>query len=143
MFFSNHKGENLRTNALFWENVLVVIGYIVLGMLLIFLLSIFAIYQLKIIENQLIYSIQLFNHVLYSKTVKSHQIAKITFKRSNWMMINAVVKVKKGFGLSLKNFEPVGMYADLTRFASDHNIPIEKTKEFQTLQKMKENKQSS
>lgn len=143
MFFSNRKEENLRTDALFWENVEVVLRYIVLGVLLIFLLSIFVTYQLKITENQLIYFIKFFNLVLYSKTVKPHQIAKITFKRSNWMMINAVVSMKKGFRISLKNFEPVVMYADMMRFANEHNISTEKTEEFQILQRIKENKQSS
>lgn len=101
------------------------------------LATLFVNYVFKIGKDSLTFRILIFKFTVYEKDVHHKQIDSIKFKRVGWGEKRAIVKNYKGFNFHISKFYPEEIYNDLIDFASQYNIPISKTKDYQILEKMK------
>lgn len=107
--------------------------YILFVVVLIFLS--FLRIQFQISEENLIYEVLILKFPIVSRKISVAQIDHIIFKRTGWARRSAVVCVKKGLNIRLIEFEPKQICGDLESFAIQHQIKMEKTKDYQLLEK--------
>ncbi|WP_117149164.1 MULTISPECIES: hypothetical protein [Paraliobacillus] len=100
------------------------------------LATVFINFQFKIVEDSLNYKILLFKFIVYKRNVEHKQIDSMKFKRSGWGKRCVIVKNNKGFNFKIFNFYPEKVYSDLIDFANLYSIPITKTKDYVTLEKL-------
>ncbi len=93
-------------------------------------------YSCDINEESIAYHIMWMGLLLYKKRVTPNQISHIKFKRYGWATKGAVVHTYKGFNIRLIDFIPVKLYEDLGDFSDKHEIPFEKSKDYQILEKL-------
>lgn len=106
--------------------------------ILLFLLVAISInYRFKITNRILTFQVRIFNLIVYSSEVSHEQIKRIKFKRIGWSKRSAVVQNNKGFNFRIVDFNPQSIFDDLIGYANDYKVPITKTKDFITLEKMK------
>ncbi|MCF6136690.1 hypothetical protein [Pseudalkalibacillus berkeleyi] len=91
--------------------------------------------QCHIFNDSLMYEVLLWKVPIYRKRVSPAQIIEIVFKRTGWARRSAVVRVSKGLNIRLVEFEPAHICTDLESFAIQHKIRMEKTKDYQLLEK--------
>lgn len=90
-------------------------------------------YEFHLYENKVSFETRWIKLLVFRKRLQPEQIEKISFKRVGWSSKCAIIRVKGFFRIRLILFEPAGLYEDLERFAINHQIPIEKTKDYELL----------
>ncbi|WP_112180453.1 hypothetical protein [Paraliobacillus zengyii] len=100
------------------------------------LATVFIKFRFKIVEDSLNFKILLFKFIVYKRNVDHKQIDSMKFKRSGWGKRCVIVKNHKGFNFKIFNFYPIKVYSDLIDFANAYSIPITKTKDYVTLEKL-------
>ncbi|MGM7700725.1 hypothetical protein ACSVDE_03305 [Pseudalkalibacillus sp. Hm43] len=108
--------------------------YLLAVFLLTYLVSSFN-FIIQIYEQNLKFEVLIFKYAIYKKTIKPEQIRKITFKRTSWTRKSAVIHIRQGKNIRLIDFEPKTYCAKLEQFAIAHQIEIQKTKDFQLLER--------
>jgi hypothetical protein len=91
--------------------------------------------QLTITSDRLDYKIKLFKLTIYRKILTPDNIKKIKFCRIGWSTKNAVVKVRGGFNFGVAYFYSEQLIGELEEFALANHIEIQKTKDYQLLEK--------
>lgn len=113
-------------------------GFIVHSLFMLFILLLFLIQiKLKIEDGCITYQILLLTILIYNKKVSADYISQIKFKRVGWLTKGATIQVKKGFNLSVVNFEPEDVLDELIKFANENEILISKTEGYRALEKTK------
>ena len=92
-------------------------------------------FHLSFTTHQIEYKITISNITIYRKILNSENIKKIKFGRIGWSTKNAVVKVKGGFNFSVAYFNSEQLIRELEEFALTNNIKIQKTRDYQLLEK--------
>ena len=116
------------------------IEYILLSSI-IFVLVLVAILNVKksvtIVDSKLIYDAHLFRWNIIHIELPTSDIRLIEFHLAGWFGRNAKVKGKyTRFHYHFINFKPLEFYKELEQFAIRNNIPYEKTKDYETIEKM-------
>lgn len=111
--------------------------YYLIPFALFVLISRFLDFRLEVADGCLTYKIRVFTFTIYHKTVSHQQIKMMTFKRAGWSQKCVIVKHDKGFNFRILNFTPKNIYDELMEFGSRYEIPMNKTKDYLLLEKMK------
>lgn len=102
-------------------------------------LALFIEARVKVRKDNIIYRVELWSLPLYYKTVYMDEVRHIDFKRSNWTAKVALVRVKKGIDLRFALF-PDELFSDLAQFAERNGIELRKSKDYQTVEKLRSNR---
>lgn len=102
-------------------------------------LALFIKARVKVRDSNIIYRVELWGLPLYYKTVYTEEMRRIEFKRSNWASKVAVIRVEKGIDLRFALFGD-GLFEDLTQFAKRNDLELRKSKEYQTIEKLGQNR---
>lgn len=127
LLFSNIGSINFSRALLFFHIIILVI----------FLLSFFLQYKLEIRDGYLIYQFLFKEMSLYKRVIHPAQITQIKFVRFSWATKGAIIQIKKGLNIRVFKFEPNNVFLDILDFANHNSIPIQKTKDYQILERMK------
>ncbi|WP_226677801.1 hypothetical protein [Mesobacillus jeotgali] len=92
-------------------------------------------FHLTLTSHQFEYKITISNITIYRKIFTSENIKKIKFRRIGWTTKNAVVKVRGGFNFSVAYFNSEQLIRELEEFALANHIEIQKTRDYQLLEK--------
>lgn len=106
-------------------------------LLILILAAIFINYRFKIKNRILTFQVRIFKLIIYSREVSDKQIKRIKFKRGGWSKRSAIIQNNKGFNFRIVDFNPSSIFDDLIGYANDYKIPITKTKDYITLEKIK------
>lgn len=93
-------------------------------------------YFLHVNDNQLIYTVKLFNFTIYNKQLDHTSIKTIMFKRVRLLTRAAIVKPYRGLALRIILYTPETVYNDLVNFAIRNNITYTKTNDYLLIEKM-------
>ena len=94
-------------------------------------------FRLFIHDEHLIYEILILRKVIVKQTISPDDINLLKFTRGGWAQKAAIIKVKKGMDVRLASLESPKAFEDLIEFAKKHDIQIDKTKDYQLLERMK------
>ncbi|PSL41783.1 hypothetical protein B0H99_10126 [Planomicrobium soli] len=94
-------------------------------------------FKLTIYAEKMVYEILLVNKSIIKKKILPIHINQMKFIRVGWAQKAAIIKVKKGINVRLVVLEPPKAYDHLIEFATIHDIPIAKTKDYLILERMK------
>ncbi|MEZ0481406.1 hypothetical protein [Planococcus sp. SSTMD024] len=103
------------------------------------MLALFIEARVKVRNGNISYRVELWGLPLYYKTVYGEEIRRIEFKRSSWAAKVAVVRVKKGIDLRFALFGD-GLFEDLSQFAKRNDLELRKSKEYETVEKLGQNR---
>lgn len=112
--------------------------FIQLFFVLVILMLILIEFKFSIDESLLSYQILFLSIPIYKKVVYPNQITQLKFKRVGWSTKGAIIQVNKGFNIRVVNFVPQTIFEDLIAFAKKYDISINKSKDYLTLEKMRE-----
>ncbi len=96
---------------------------------------------LKIDEDHIIYELELFNIVIYSRRYSLEDIKELKFMRAGWMDQGAILKLHKGMDIKLYYFKPENIYSHLYQFGLDNDVKINRTKDYEMLETRRKRKE--
>ncbi|MFV8828486.1 hypothetical protein [Alkalihalobacterium sp. APHAB7] len=110
---------------------------LVVGILFLVLLflTLFLNYTFIIHPTAFVFFVRLHKLPVLTINTNSDYVEKIKFRRYGWEVKGAVIEVRKKLNMRIINFHPYEVYDELYRFATQHNIPVTKTKDYQILEK--------
>lgn len=94
-------------------------------------------FKLKISDDHLTYRMLFLKTCIIKKVIYPKQIDQMKFIRVGWTKKGAIIKVKKAFNIRLTVIEPKRAYDNLIDFAKENNVPIAKTKDYISIERMK------
>ncbi|MFC0469588.1 hypothetical protein ACFFHM_03360 [Halalkalibacter kiskunsagensis] len=100
--------------------------YIAYSFAFIFFAAITMSYQLEIVEDKLIYVIEIFGFAVKKRTILAREIEKLNVIQIGQKSI-LLVYLKKGFRIKLQRFQPEDVTSKMIDFASGNNIKVVKT----------------
>ncbi|WP_332695696.1 hypothetical protein [Halalkalibacter lacteus] len=100
--------------------------YIAYGFAFIFFAAITMSYQLEVLEDKLIYDIEIFGFAVRKRTLLANEIEKLTVIHLGQTSI-LLVYLKKGFRIKLQRFRPEGITNQMIEFAQGNNIEVVRT----------------
>ncbi len=89
---------------------------------------------IRIEENHLVYELELFKLVIYSRIYSPEEIKEVKLMRTGWMDPAANVKLYKGRDIKITYFTPNDIYQRLHRFTIDNDIKLVLTKDYEMLE---------
>lgn len=128
LLLSNIIGNNFSKGLLYFHIII----------LLFSLFSFFIQYKLEIKDGYLTYQFLFIERPLYKRVIHPYRITNIKFVRFGWSTKGAIIQINKGINIRVFNFEPNNVFLDLLDFANQNSISIQKTKDYQILERMKE-----
>ncbi|WP_027963700.1 hypothetical protein [Halalkalibacillus halophilus] len=73
---------------------------------------------------------------VYQKWIQYEEIEKVSCKRIRWKTKYMKIHVKSGWNVPLGDFTKKEFFEEWERLAEDRNIPVEKSKDYQVLEKL-------
>ena len=96
---------------------------------------------LKIEKDHVLYELELFNIVIYSRRYSPEDIEELKFMRAGWMDPAAMLKLHKGMDIKLYYFKPENIHSHLYSFGLENDVRINKTKDYEMLETRRKRKE--
>ncbi len=92
-------------------------------------------FELEITNEKIIYRVKFFFAIIYCRSLTSSDIKIIKCKRTGWASRCISICPVQGMRLRIIRFKPAEVYENLVSFAEINNIAVEKTKDYQILER--------
>ncbi|RDI45488.1 hypothetical protein [Falsibacillus pallidus] len=92
-------------------------------------------FELEITNEKIIYRVKFLLGIIYCRSLTSSDIKIIKCKRTGWASKCISICPLKGTKLRIIRFKPAGVYDALVSFAEINNIAVEKSKDYQILER--------
>ncbi|SHG18031.1 hypothetical protein [Ornithinibacillus halophilus] len=135
------RSSNSILTALIVVGVLIARDYHLVLLIIPTILLLIGLLRLQVeIDEEIKITICFIRLPLFQKSVSAEKISSIKFTRAMWAKKRSVVKFKNGFFLFLTQYYPGDFYEKLMDFSSQYQIPVKKTKDFETIIRLERKK---
>ncbi|KIL51192.1 hypothetical protein [Jeotgalibacillus campisalis] len=114
-----------QAGQVFWLYIVLLGAILLLGLLR---------FRISVEPHSLHYSILLLSAKLYQVSIPPEKIKRLSFCRFGWTSKGVIIGLQKGFSIRIVRFSDDAIQA-LDAFARDHQLPIQKTDEYRSLEK--------